>query len=426
METPLHTSLRSLRTFRRWSLGELSARSGVHKSTLSRWESGRFQPRLNELEAVLNALEVAPAQRDAFFSLIHAPRGVRHLKSGTARFSGMEDAHLPSGGDLFRAMRLRAGVNSKDAARILKVHPSTLSRWEKSELVPGEEDRERLFTFYNAQPEEREILRSRALLTADEPDALTTRDQLTQRLHLLTGFSWHTPHRLLDLNFLSLEAACWSYMKRDEWARYFLAVIYVWHGIGLYWRHRFGEARDTGLRALALSAGHPPDRAWLWAAAYTARSSAALSGGSSARREVRFLEGYLPMARHLGVAHRIIDPLSDPEMASGSGEEALRLARQSQSYLSQAGADYWTHRTNNWQIAKACLMAGEWDSALSVMPVDEQPNLHQRIEEKLTWAELLLATGERSLAEQRLLEARSLMREMGIGFSLADRLGEQL
>jgi hypothetical protein len=283
-----------------------------------------------------------------------------------------------------------------------------------------------LFSLYHARPEEREILSRRSMLSANEPNVLTTREEFHRRLQVLTGLSWSGTHPLLDLNFLSLEAACWSMLRRDEWARYFLTTVYVWHGIGLYWQHRFAESREVGLRALALSADLPPDRTWLWGAGYVARASVSMSEGSTSRREIRFLSRYSPLARHIGAVHLVDDPLFDCLMASASGEEALRVAEQMEAYISGWKTDYWTRRAQNWRLARACIKAGQWDAALSFMPVDEQPNFHQKIEEKLNWAELLLATGECSLAGHRLLEARALMQEAGISFSLADRLERSL
>lgn len=426
MEQEIGALLIEARTLRRCSLANLAERSGVHRSTLSRWEAQTFEPRLPELRAVLDALEIAPVDQEAFFSLLKAPRGVRHLKGGESWLLQVEEALFPSGGDLFRAMRHRSGLNLNDASRTLNVHVSTLSRWERSDLMPGEEDRERLFTLYHARPEEREILGRRSLLLAKEPMALATREELHQRLQLLTGLSWSGAHPLLDLNYLSLEAACWSLMQRDEWARFFLTTVYAWHGIGLYWQHRFGEAREMGLRALALSADLPPDNSWLWAAGYTARASISLNEGSAARREIRLLSGYAPMAQHLGVVQLIDEPQFDCVMASGSGEDALQIAKHIGANISKRKTDYWTQRAQNWRMTKAYIKAEQWDAALALMPTDEQPNFHQKIEEKLTWVELLLATGELTRAGMCLLEARALMHESGIGFTLADRLERQL
>lgn len=50
MKNALGAFLRDLRACQQMSLGRLASGAGVAKSTLSKWEAGRFQPRLPETE----------------------------------------------------------------------------------------------------------------------------------------------------------------------------------------------------------------------------------------------------------------------------------------------------------------------------------------------------------------------------------------
>jgi transcriptional regulator with XRE-family HTH domain len=425
MEQEIGALLKEARKSRRCSLSDLALKSGIHRTTISRWEANVFQPRLPELIAVLNVLEIPPLGQEKFISLVHAPRGVRHLNHEAFKPPGLEDSLLPSVGDLLKALRCRKKLKLKDAAQSLKVNLSTLSRWERSEMVPSAEDRERLFTLLDAKPEERRVIEARSFHLHIEPRSMMTREEVHQRLVFLTGLSWSSRHELLDLNFLTLEAICWPLTRRDEWAQVALASIFAWHGIGLYWQHRYWEARELGLRALSMTVALPPANTWLWAAGMVTKSSIAGLETKPDQNVKRFLQQFTPMAQHLNVEQLIYDPLFEFAIASGDGEEALRLAQQKFLHSSKMNLDYWSYRTCNWQLAKAYLICGEIDAALSCMPNDEQPNLHQKVEEKLTWVEILLAAQEHALAERRLQEAKALMAEMKVEFS-TDQLERQL
>lgn len=77
MAEQVGTLLWEMRTARGWSLGQLARHAGVHKSALSRWETGERLPRVPELEATLDALEATSAQRARLFACIRAPRAIR-------------------------------------------------------------------------------------------------------------------------------------------------------------------------------------------------------------------------------------------------------------------------------------------------------------------------------------------------------------
>src|SRR5438094_10047475 len=92
------TLLWELRTAGGWTLGKLAQRAGVSKSALSQWESGFRQPRVTELEAVLDALGANAARRALVFARIDAPRALRHLRRTADPALGPP----PTAGDLLR------------------------------------------------------------------------------------------------------------------------------------------------------------------------------------------------------------------------------------------------------------------------------------------------------------------------------------
>jgi transcriptional regulator with XRE-family HTH domain len=99
------TYLKRVRSTGGWTLGKLARKAGVSKGALSLWESGQRQPRVVELEAVLEALGATAAQRALAFACIDAPRAILHLRRNSHDGLGGP----PTGGDLLRAMRLRRG-----------------------------------------------------------------------------------------------------------------------------------------------------------------------------------------------------------------------------------------------------------------------------------------------------------------------------
>src|SRR5262249_47243270 len=134
--------LRQLRRSRRLTLSQLGATAGVSLNTLSRWETGAFQPRLAELEAALRALGAAPAQWERALSLMEAPRAVARLREeAQERQADLVElaGHAPTFGDLLRAMRLRRRMTVEQVATGLGVAPRSVRRWEGSEaLLPAE------------------------------------------------------------------------------------------------------------------------------------------------------------------------------------------------------------------------------------------------------------------------------------------------
>ena len=130
MANLLGERLRACRRARGLTLGALALRTGLATSTLSRWESGAFQPGMAELETTLTVLDVSATERMTLLPLVKAPRTVHHLRHAAAEL-------LPASGDLLRAMRLRKGWTQEQTARLAGVSQATLARWERTEVWPN-------------------------------------------------------------------------------------------------------------------------------------------------------------------------------------------------------------------------------------------------------------------------------------------------
>ena len=141
-------------------------------STIRRWLAGQSQPHKQALLLVPNALDTSPEQQAQAFALIDAPRALAHLRVGSREPApGLTPGLTPSVGDLWRAMRIRRGMSAKQVAAALRIHPSRVTRWEKS-LTPSPEDRmAELLDVLHAWPEERVALADRRLVFAPPREA---------------------------------------------------------------------------------------------------------------------------------------------------------------------------------------------------------------------------------------------------------------
>src|SRR5262249_6860602 len=181
--------LRQLRRSQRSTLAQLSANAGVSQRTLSRWETGAFQPRLAELETTLRALGAAPAQWERALSLLEAPRAVARLRAeAQERKADLVElaGHAPTTGDLLRAMRLRRRLTVEQVARGLGVAPGSVGRWEAAEGALPEERLDDICRLLGVKPEERVALSQQRLwLWTPEwkaPLSLETAEQQCDRL----------------------------------------------------------------------------------------------------------------------------------------------------------------------------------------------------------------------------------------------------
>lgn len=96
--------LRTLRSERGMAQREWAKGSGIHQSTLWRWEQGKTLPREIELHAALAALNASPAEQHRALALLDAEHG-----KGIERTALRSEIPLVHRGDLLRALRLRQG-----------------------------------------------------------------------------------------------------------------------------------------------------------------------------------------------------------------------------------------------------------------------------------------------------------------------------
>ena len=408
---PVGAFLRELRTARRMPVSQLAERASVSRMTLSRWEAGTTQPRLPELEAVLTALGASPPQRTRAFALVAAPRAVRHLRR-QPEVRQAEEAEglgpLPAVGDLLRAMRRRQRLTLEQLAAALRVHPTTISYWERSETAIPTDRLEDLCRILQAAPEEQALLsRGPLLLAAPTRYSGNTLGDLETQLDLVEGEvdRYHCPFG--DLRLLVLEARLWPLAARRPALRPLLSRAYGVHAAYLHWKGRYPEAVRYGHQALdLLDRGGQPEAYWFRAVIASLLTVSPAARRRNPRVALDVLEGWLTLAQRPADAAAILGELTleyrrlqQPELSVRYGRRALQAA------LAAAEPGSNLHGAGRWFCAGALRSAGRYAEALELCPVEPLDDPIHFVMGSLERGELSLAAGDRSAAERWLRRA---------------------
>lgn len=401
MEEGFGDYLRRLRESRGVSGRGLASRVGLRPATLSDWETGRHQPRLPELEAVLTALGATPAQGREALARLRAPRAARRQRAEPER-KGMETAlgPMPGGGDLLRALRHRRGLYLRQVAESLRVSPATLSRWEQGRVVPSPESLERLLTLLNATPEERSALADGALLLI--PPLRETGASVAALEAISSPFLWPNffaeSTRLLrdkDVVYLSLAAQAWR-LARDPRARRLLSEIHANYANYLASRRRFPEALRSAHYALdLLPSRSAPESFHARAAILAARSSVHRGAQPAPKPGIRMLQLWLPITSWPEYKAWIVSEMAEYYGLDGDSDRALDLAGDA-CEIARSGASAQEFFMRRLDLIKLLLRADRAAEALRLAQATEgndQP--YEQAEMELLRAEALWRLGDR-------------------------------
>jgi transcriptional regulator with XRE-family HTH domain len=313
--------LRQLRRSRRLTQARLGAEAGVSLVTLSRWETGVFQPRLAELEATLRALGATPAQWERALSLVEAPRAVTRLRDETeARRAELVElaGHAPAIGDLLRALRQRRGMTIERLAAELRVTPRSVRRWERSEAALPPERLEALCRLLEAALEERMALSQRRLwLWTPGQETPLSLEAVEQQCDRLAAQASRGETGLMELRLLCLEAQLWRQAAHHVAARRLLARVFTMHGLLLETSGRGREVQAYTERALELVLGAFAPERWWWNAVHaTGFVLVPHLGARRDRHRVEYLRRWLSRAYALcqeyGLSTEGADALARP------------------------------------------------------------------------------------------------------------------
>jgi transcriptional regulator with XRE-family HTH domain len=419
MTQQLAELLRGWRTRRGLSLGGLAERAGLSKGTLSGWERGLHQPRLVELEAVLDVLKVPLSHRQAALALIDAPRARRALALTAPTVSaGPHALAQPVPGHLLQAMRRRRGLTLDAVALAVGVDRANVSRWERSVSTPSAERLARLLDLLGAEPEERLALTTgqRLLLplSAGRPTPL---EELEQRWEEIARRVTFGDRRLLELEFLAWQAAIWPLAARSEAARQSLGGALASYAEWLTWDGRWQEAGTAAERALdLLQTTDRRTRAFIGGMQCTVQVCARVVGQSKALNAriaaVERLRVWLPAAGggewHVDL-YRHLAPQAwwagQPEAAAAFGDRSCALAER----LGDERLWHWC-RLGRVDIY---LRSGQTQEALALLsPPNPNAPPYGKINDRLLWARAMHAVGEKTAADW-LSEAYALIDEHG-------------
>lgn len=321
MAEQLGTLLWELRTGRGWSQGQLAQRAGISKAALSRWESGARQPRVPELQAVLEALETTPAQRALAFAFIKAPRALRYLQASPESDSL---GPPPAAGDLLRAMRQRRGWTQAQVAQRLGVGQNTVARWEAGERLPANEEMQALCFALEAHEEEFVALTTGGF--TNRPQAIPDeKEEVEDYAHHLL----YDTTSLADLRFLTLERALWQRAAQDAHVLPLLAKTYAFHAHKLGNLARWTEAQTLAERALALTPVQEPVPEFAFRATLKLAAASVYSSKQPApERGIRLLKRWLPRSTQPDMTSWILSDMAKYLSLAGQTERGVTMSKQ--------------------------------------------------------------------------------------------------
>ena len=436
----LATLLRQARRSHKLSQEQVALKAGVARGTLNRWEQGERQPRLPELDAVLDALNASPSLRTQALTLINAPRATQALRAERQSLPNGGDSQeawvfTPETGDLLRTMRLRRDMTQEDVADRMGVRRHSLSRWEIGERFPSRQHLEELLTLLGALPEERQAMTSGVL----SPSGLTAEtersfDALLTHLHQVAWLNTNEQTEALkDLEYLRLERAFAELVPSDVKAKRSLIDTYSFHANWLVNNHRYKEAARYADRVLEAAHGNAlPSLHWqrsiLMSAQCAVHSNS--SGQMRPERGIELLQDWLPLVEMPPYKAWILADMANYMAQAGRIPAALDTIAQS-CRVAQRSENPLELRLRRLDRAAILLRTGlpqDACLALDLLPSDTayygfQPA--HRAREWLLLAEALMVVGERSEAGQWLSRAGEIVRDNHLDTTALDTLARR-
>jgi transcriptional regulator with XRE-family HTH domain len=389
---------------------QTAQKSGIHRVTLHRWEKGQAQPRLPELNAMLEVLEASATQRMHAVALMDAPRAQALMRvqiASIAEQSGM--ASMPHGGDLLHAMRLRRGWSLEEIATRIGMSSWTLRRWEKAETWPSIEQLHRLC--YALQAKEEELI----ALTCGQFSRLATTakktvQELEERVHQFKQSLNDPPFDLKDLELLTLRAEAWTWAARSRAGMRLLTDVYALNYCNLSYQDRTAEAVAIAEKYFDLMPKKTPDfRAelvWqmIWIGAAAERLYA--TKRTTPKQCIRELKLVLPFTRGTRNEPDALSQISEMLLLQGDHEEALQVAAEAY----QSAARNMGDEGGAWfrgKMGVQLIRVGRFAEGLPLLSTGSPGDWYRLVETSLWKVEAFLGLGETKDAEYWLAQAQS-------------------
>lgn len=388
---------------------QAAQQAGIHRSTLYRWEQGQTQPRLPELEALLEALGASPTQRRQAIALVDAPRAQALVKVQNARIAARRGlGTMPQGGDLLRAMRLRRGRSLEEVAAHIGMTSWTLRRWEKAETWPSVEHLHALC--YALGAKEEEVL----ALTCGHFSRLattprTTVQALEERVQQFTRTLYDPSFELKDLELLGMQAEAWALAAQSFAGVHLLAKVYASSYHYLAYHDRYAEAAAVAERYFDLLHEQTLDfRSQVsWQAirlgAVTDRWKA--GGRTTPKSCLEELKAILPLTRGNWNEPDALYRIADILLWQGAQDEALRVSEEAY----QAAARNMGNVESEWfrgGMGILLIQSGRFAEGLPLLSTGRPGDWYRLVETSLWKAEAFLGLGKSTEAETWLARAQ--------------------
>ncbi len=347
-------------------MGQLSQRSGISKATISRWESGDYQPRIPELEALLDALDANAAQRALAFFRIKASRGIRHLRESPSTLGAP-----PILGDLLKAMRLRGGWTQGEVADRVGVGRTAVVRWENGERIPRSSEIQTLCYVLQAREAELIFLTASAFsesgstgsnrrLPWDEHAAALRqqRDQFIRGEITLPG----------DLFYLTQQHKAWLLATEHEAAKPLLAETLAHYSHELSNHRRWSESGAVARRALALVPRQKEEPEYVLRAALM-HAEASVYGGHQVTPDngIHALQSYLTRSTIPVFSAWILANLGKYHSLAGHADQGVKIVSKGLSVM-DFGADGGDRFMRQLDYSGSLMRAGRFEEALDHLP----------------------------------------------------------
>jgi hypothetical protein len=431
MAEQVGTLLWSLRTARGWSLGQLAERAGVSKSALSRWETGKRQPFIPELEGHperagsacrparactglhRSAPRSAPPERAIGFGPTRPaarfgrpaarPADAERLYSGTGcptggstaayyRALGVRRPNAFAGGDTDALFR-----TSASAQEMLCNAFVSEGHWAAGHSAKKFISSHNMSCAKALGAKEQELI---ALTTGDfssSPEEIPTDEGAVvaclEKLLLARG----PDKNLTELHFLALERALWRRAVKSEAAQRLLAFACAFHAHYLSNEIRWQEAHTLATRTLELTPRQETEPDYVLRGVL--QQAAALVHNPrrpSPERGIYLLQSTLSRCTLPDYRGWILADMAKYAALAGETERGVALAQEAV-------------RVTNGEIemrlidyCRLLIANGQYEEALRRLPALTEEYREVFVYAQLIKTEALLGIGERNTAQQEL------------------------
>lgn len=384
-----------LRTEHGLSLAALAQRAGVSKATLSQWETGKRQPRIPELEAVLDALNVSAARRAVLLAALAEPRALRRLRQVAADDLGTP----PHIGDLLRALRLRRRWTQEQTGKTLGVDRTTVVHWERGSRRPSGHQIQALCFALHAREDELIALTTERFVQGPLEEGRSWQERAERIAQTLLAVFYGQEPMCQDLSLWSLQREAWLLAAQNEGASPVLSLVLTYHAEYQCEQERWDDSRALSQRVLRLSRDRKIDPDMPVRAALVRAESAVYGGHAVVPERGRLvLQEHLHSAASPAVKAWLLSDLADYVSLEGQRSLALHLAEKAIEIAQtcENTAEVYLRRRD---YARLLLRDGRSGEALTLA---EEPVVYGRLQ----YARDLLLLTEAHLQEGHLSEAQ--------------------